>query len=144
MSPIEFLKSHFEALEPRAVQIKGLPFPLLYQPLTAEQALKYAAATRSRVPKEQGALFAELLVDTVLLAETGKPAFPFGKDLPNPVEVLTKKTPPVIFTRLVNNLGFDTDTKDVEDLEKKSEPQGQASSCPSTSSQSSENAPSRT
>ena len=44
-----------------------------------------------------------MIVETVTL-ESGDPAFPLVKGGPNPVEILTKKTPPRIFTALVNRL----------------------------------------
>lgn len=119
-SPLEFLQSHFAALHPRPVEIEGFPFKLLFAPLNAEQTFKYVAAAKAKSTAEQARLFAELIVETVQ-TEDGKPAFPLVKGGSNPVEVLTKQTPPAIFAKLVEQLGQDATTGEAEDVEKKSD-----------------------
>lgn len=118
-SPLEFLESHFAALKPRAVEIEGFPFALRFAPLNAEQTFKYVAAAKAKSTAEQARLFAEILVETVQ-SEDGSPAFALVKGGPNPVEILTKKTPPAIFAKLVEQLGKDAPTGEAEDVEKKS------------------------
>ncbi|WP_193212008.1 hypothetical protein [Luteolibacter marinus] len=102
-SPLEFLKDQFEALKPREVEIEGLPFKLVFQPLNGEQTLKLAKAAREAKPGAQSVAYAELIVETVKL-EDGEQAFPLLRGGPNPVEVITKQAPPRIFTALVNAL----------------------------------------
>jgi hypothetical protein len=117
-SPLAFLEKHFDSLKPREVEIEGFPFKLLFEPLNAEQTFKYVAAAKARTPGEQSRLFAELIVETVK-TEDGKQAFPLVKGGPNPVEVLTKKTPPAIFSKLVENLGKEAPAGEAEEVEKK-------------------------
>lgn len=119
-SPLEFLQSHFEALKPRTVEIDGFPFKLVFVPLTTEQTFKYVAAAKAPRPADQARLFAEVIVETVQL-ESGEPAFALVKGGPNPVEVLTKKTKPSIFSALVEELGKDAPTGEAEEVEKKSD-----------------------
>lgn len=116
-SPLEFLQSHFAALQPRPVEIKGFPFKLVFHPLNAEQSLKLSRGLRETKPAAQALIYAELLVETVK-TEDGAQAFPLEKGGPNPIEVLTKGTSPKIFTELVNRL-IDWLTGEVEELEKK-------------------------
>ncbi len=117
-SPLAFLESHFAALKPREVEIEGFPFKLLFEPLNAEQTFKFVAAAKATRPTDQAKLFAELIVETVK-TEDGKQAFPLVKGGPNPVDVLTKQTPPDIFAKLVENLGKDAQTGEAEEVEKK-------------------------
>lgn len=117
LSLLTTLESHFAALAPRKVTIKGLP-ELFYHPLDAEQMFKFVAASRCQEPAKQAQLFAELLVDSVKL-ENGKPAFELVPGGPNPVEVLTKKTVPATFSALIAHLGKDAPKKQAEDLAKK-------------------------
>lgn len=140
---LAFLSSHFDALQPRAVEVEGFPFKLLYRPLNPEQSIKYVHAGRSKNPREQAATFAELLVETVML-EDGSPAFPLEAGQPAPVEILTRRTLPALYSRLVDQLGKDVNEKDVTETEKKSGPADEAGSLPSTSSPTNEDAPSPT
>ncbi len=118
-SPLEFLETHFAALESRLVEIEGLPFALRFAPMNAEQAFKYVAAAKAPSAGQQARLFAEVLVEVARL-EDGQQAFPLVKGGPNPVEVLTKKTPPSIFAELVRALSLDAIAGEAEDVEKKS------------------------
>ena len=119
-SPLEFLQNHFAALKSRVVEIPGFPFSLRFAPLNAEQTFKYVAAAKSKSTSEQARLFAELIVETVQ-TEDGTPAFPLLKGGPNPVEVLTKQTPPALFAKLVEELGKEAPTGEAEEVEKKSD-----------------------
>ena len=51
--------------------------------------------------------------------EDGTLAFPLVRGGANPVEVLTKKTPPAIFAKLVEELGKDAPTEEAEEVAKK-------------------------
>lgn len=116
--PLEFLQQHFEALEPRNVDdIPGFPYKLVFHPLNAEQTLKLGKAVQEKNASARAIAYAELMAETVKL-EDGKPAFPFAKDKPNPIEVLTRKTPPKIFTAMVNVL-IDWITAEAQELPKK-------------------------
>ena len=117
-SPLDFLENHFATLKPRAVEIEGFPFALSFSPLNAEQTFKYVAAAKATKPADQARLFAEVIVETVKI-EDGSPAFPMVRGGSNPVEVLTKKTPPAIFARLVEELGKDAPTEEAEEVAKK-------------------------
>ena len=117
VSLLATLESHFSALQPRKVTIKGLP-ALFYSPLTAEQMFKFVAAGAATDPTKQARLFAELLVEAVKL-EDGKPAFELVPGGPNPVDILTRKTAPAIFSSLVKELGKETPVKSAEDVSKK-------------------------
>jgi hypothetical protein len=105
-------------MKPREVKISGFPVKLFYEPLNGEQTFKYVAAQNAKQPAEQARLFAELLMETVKL-EDGKPAFELVAGGPNPVDVLTKKTPPTIFGAMIKQLGRDTPVKQAEDVGKK-------------------------
>lgn len=116
-SPLAFLQQHFDALKPREVEIKGFPFKLFFQPLNAEQTLKLGSAVQDKNPRTRALAYAELMVESIKL-EDGNPAFELVKGGPNPVEVLTKGTPPKVFTKMVNIL-IDWITAEAEDLVKK-------------------------
>lgn len=116
-SPLDFLQNHFESLKPREIEIAGFPFKLTFHPLNAEQSLKLSRGLRETKPALQALLYAELIVETVKL-DDGSPAFPLVRGGPNPVEVLTKKAAPKIFTEMVNRL-IDWVTGETEDFEKK-------------------------
>lgn len=119
-SPLDFLENHFAALKPRPVEIEGFPFKLVFTPLNAEQTFKYVAAAKSSSATLQAKGFAEVIIEVVKL-EDGTPAFPLVKGGSNPLDVLTKKTPPAIFAKLVEELSKDAATGEAEDVEKKSD-----------------------
>ena len=117
-SPLDFLQNHFDTLKPRAVEIEGFPFLLTFAPLNAEQTFKYVAAAKAPKPADQARLFAEVIVDTVKL-DDGTLAFPLVRGGANPVEVLTRKTPPAIFAKLVEELGKEAPNEEAEEVAKK-------------------------
>lgn len=117
-SPLDFLQNHFDTLKPRLVEVEGFPFVLSFAPLNAEQTFKYVAAAKAPKAADQARLFAEVIVEVVKL-EDGTPAFPLVRGGPNPVEILTKKTPPTIFALLVEELGKDAPTEEAEEVAKK-------------------------
>ncbi|MDB6079757.1 MAG: hypothetical protein JWO82_3504 [Akkermansiaceae bacterium] len=129
-NPLDYLSSHFDALLPTPVEIDGLPFKLQFDPLNAEQTIAFVRASQAKTAAEQTTGFAQILVNVVKL-EDGSPAFPLVKGGSNPVEVLTKRTDPTIFARMVKFLTDRTNAEEVADLEKKSaepEPPGSSAS----------------
>jgi hypothetical protein len=133
MNPLAFLSSHFSAFESRRVEIPGFPFVLFYHPLTVEQTFGVVRARDARTVKEQVTGLAEVLVQSVHL-EDGTLAFAMTPGGPNPVEVLTQKTDPAIFSALIQQLKSNTNEEEVNDVEKKSDSPEAASSSDSTSS----------
>lgn len=115
---LSILSAHFDALQPRRVEVAGLPFPLFFKPLTPEQAFKLVKGMNQENGGKKAMAYAELMVETVTL-ESGEPAFPLVKGGPNPVLALTTKIPPRVFGDLSNALIDGVNQTAVEEVEKK-------------------------
>lgn len=124
MNALESLQQHFARLERKEITHPQIPFPLYAAPLTMEDHLMVKAANEAKSPTTQALRIAEFLCGKLKL-DTGMPAFhaPQG----SAAKILTQSVDPNVIWDLLKQVMADTTTEAVADLEKKSEPQGEAS-----------------
>lgn len=124
MNALESLQQHFARLDRKEITHAQIPFPLYAAPLTMEDHLIVKAANEAKSPSTQALRIAEFLCGKLKLAD-GMPAFhaPQG----GAAKILTQSVDPNVIWDLLKQVMADTTTDAVSDLEKKSEPQGEAS-----------------